>query len=105
MNKNNRLFFSDTKKTKIGNKTIEHIDTRRHGWEENTGTWKIEIRKEKYARELQLFNKKSIENPKTKLADKWQIPGDRMFPDYLLPLPSSHSRQKTEQKFFFFQVF
>ena len=49
MNKNNRLFFSDTKKTKIGNKTIDHIDTRRHGWEENTGALKKEIRKEKGA--------------------------------------------------------
>ena len=64
--------------------------------------WHFEnrITKRKDAREIQLFNKKNIENPKTKLADKWQIPGDRMFPDYLLPLPSSHSRQKTEQKFF-----
>ena len=66
MNKNNRIFFSDTKKTKIGNKIIEHIDTRRHGWEENTGTWKIEIRKEKDARELQLFNKKEYRKSKDK---------------------------------------
>ena len=66
MNKNNRIFFSDTKKTKIGYKTIEHIDTRRHGWEENTGTLKIEIRKEKDAREIQLFNKKKYRKSKDK---------------------------------------
>ena len=66
MNKNNRNFFSDTKKTKIGYKTIEHIDTRRHGQEENTGTLKIEIRKEKDAREIQLFNKKKYRKSKDK---------------------------------------
>ena len=66
MNKKTGFSSLIQKKTKIGNKIIEHIDTRRHGWEENTGTLKIEIRKEKDARELQLFNKKKYTKSKDK---------------------------------------